>query len=234
MKNNKLYQNYMMYFEEGADKNEIFIKIIAIIKPLLDRNTLSVEKSLREDLRQDLLTKIHYTLESKRFILDLFSEINYDERTFKLKKENDKIILNNFLENYDKNKIDEDFYQYINDFISYSGNVKLLSFYEKTFSNKTIDFKRKYLNNKAISLDDPRYSKFEIVDVYDDELLDIEIKNKEDIKFLKLFVENGKKLTQKEVAKKINVTQQMVSKKYNYLKSKYDIDKYLDYLIKTC
>ncbi len=175
---NKLYEYYMMYFEEGADKEIIFIEITKIIKPIIYSNIFLVKKNYREDFHQDLLMKIHYTLEYKKFILDFNSKINYDEIENELKTKSDKIIFENFKNEYIENIQCKDKRIIVMDFNRYLGNVKLFSFFEKTIKNFRIDFNKKNSKFEIISLDSPEYANLEIIYIRNDVECEIMVKKK--------------------------------------------------------
>lgn len=223
----KIYELYVAFNTEPNNKDEIFTNFINEIEPLISKNEKLMDEGLREEFRQELLIKIHDLIVKQKFkMTDLSSEIKANENN-----EFSSSLLNGFIEKSINNKnlyqcyisSNESYDIFMNAFTNFVGNVKLINYFIKTIRNFRIDFYRKNNRNKLIRLDEEYEN--EIIDIKDQDITPalkkiLKILSKKDRDFLKLFIQGDTLLSQKEVAKILNVSHQYISQKFNSIKAK--------------
>ncbi len=115
-------------------------------------------------------------------------------------------------------------------FIKFNAQNQFISILQKRYSSIIAGFYRKNGNYLALEMKilnrkdengKERLEEIEAPIIYPTYALDQYGFSEEEITFLNLFIDKHRVLTQKEVAEKINVTQQYVSKKLNQIKKKY-------------
>ena len=196
---NKLIKNIIKY--QQTKENDTFNKIIKDINYIINKNLKKLDKEYKDDLKQEIL-------------MSIFKVVN----NFKIKTLNtDLSYIDNFKEKY-KNVTNYNMEEEYNLFCNENQFRKYIDILCK---NKVIDFIRKEKHENVISLNNLVDEKNELLDMIKDE----KIKEKEitfsskNLEFLNHFIENDRILTQKEVAKKLGISQQAVSKKIKKIKN---------------
>lgn len=196
---NKLIKSIIKYQQTKDD--DTFNKIIKDINYIINKNLKKLDKEYKDDLKQEIL-------------MSIFKVVN----NFKIKTLNtDLSYIDNFKEKY-KNVTNYNMEEEYNLFCNENQFRKYIDILCK---NKVIDFIRKEKHENVISLNNLVDEKNELLDMIKDE----KIKEKEitfsskNLEFLSNFIENDRILTQKEVAKKLGISQQAVSKKIKKIKN---------------
>lgn len=195
---NKLIKSIIKYQQTKDD--DTFNKIIKDINYIINKNLKKLDKEYKDDLKQEIL-------------MSIFKVVN----NFKIKTLNtDLSYIDNFKEKY-KNLTNYNMEEEYNLFCNENQFRKYIDILCK---NKVIDFIRKEKHENVISLNNLVDENNELLDMIKDE----KIKEKEiifsskNLEFLNHFIENDRILTQKEVAKKLGISQQAVSKKLKKIK----------------
>lgn len=195
---NKLIKSIIKYQQTKDD--DTFNKIIKDINYIINKNLKKLDKEYKDDLKQEIL-------------MSIFKVVN----NFKIKTLNtDLSYIDNFKEKY-KNLTNYNMEEEYNLFCNENQFRKYIDILCK---NKVIDFIRKEKHENVISLNNLVDENNELLDMIKDE----KIKEKEitfsskNLEFLNHFIENDRILTQKEVAKKLGISQQTVSKKLKKIK----------------
>ena len=195
---NKLIKNIIKY--QQTKENDTFNKIIKDINNIINKHLKNLEKNNKDDLKQEIL-------------MSIFKVVN----NFKIKTLNaDLSYIDNFKEKY-KNETNYNFEEEYNLFCNENQFRKYIDLLCK---NKVIDFIRKEKQENIISLNKLVDENTELLElIKEKEIKDIKILySSKDLEFLNNFIEENRILTQKEVAKKLCVSQQAVSKKLKKIK----------------
>ena len=190
---NKLIKNIIKY--QQTKENDTFNKIIKDINYIINKHLKNLEKNNKDDLKQEILMSIFKVV-----------------KNFKIKTLNaDLSYIDNFKEKY-KNETNYNFEEEYNLFCNENQFRKYIDLLCK---NKVIDFIRKEKQENIISLNKLVDENTELLElIKEKEIKDIKILySSKDLEFLNNFIEENRILTQKEVAKKLCVSQQAVSKK---------------------
>lgn len=216
-----IFEKYIKYIESFGNKDFLFEDFVYQLNPLINFYLKKFKSLDKYDLRQDILMKLHKVLENNRFKINILSEIINDDSTNK--------DYNFFVEKYKKTSTSnqtiynnrksskEDYNIYIDSIKDFIGNIKLINFLDNTINNLCIDIWRKKKENKIFFLD------IEVVDKRESIYKKIKVENileeykdllsESDYRYITQFIEVGKVLTQKELAIKIGVSHQSVSKR---------------------
>ena len=197
---NKLIKNIIKY--QQTKENDTFNKIIKDINYIINKHLKKLEKNNKEDLKQEIL-------------MSIFKVVN----NFKIKTLNaDLSYIDNFKEKY-KNETNYNFEEEYNLFCNENQFRKYIDLLCK---NKVIDFIRKEKQENIISLNSLVNENTELLElIKEKEIKDIKIQySSKDLEFLNNFIEENRILTQKEVAKKLGTSQQVISYKINKIKKK--------------
>ncbi len=157
---------YLISFKNSHNE-ELFELIINEFKNLIKKYVNKVEEKDREDIKQEILMKIHKICLS----FNIIDNISLEENGKQFTKYIEKTIINVYYD-YLRNRMRKN---------------KIVNITEKNKKPKKQKINLEYLISKGIS-------------------------NK-DIEFLKLYYKDTKILTDKEVAKILNVSQQAVNKR---------------------
>lgn len=197
---NKLIKNIIKY--QQTKENDTFNKIIKDINYIINKHLKKLEKNNKDDLKQEIL-------------MSIFKVVN----NFKIKTLNaDLSYIDNFKEKY-KNETNYNFEEEYNLFCNENQFRKYIDLLCK---NKVIDFIRKEKQENIISLNRLVDENTELLElIKEKEIKDIKILySSKDLEFLNNFIEENRILTQKEVAKKLGTSQQVISYKINKIKKK--------------
>ena len=231
-----VYHYYLLFVET---ENEKYFDLMGEeLMRIINSMIYKIPKYYKEDLIQDILMKVFDIFKSKRFKLkdldNFLKEIKINNTT------NDK-KLNDFLDNYLKDNINnkELFLRYKdgNDleftkfFKLYVGQVRIVNYIKKICSSKMKEVYNK-INSKTFSLNetlpnskDGTYLEYiDLIVEKEQNGIIISFSNlglhQSDKDFLQCFIEGDKLLTQLEVANKLNISQQAVSKRFNKIKNR--------------
>jgi len=212
-----LYEYYMQFANSKQEHDRLFKEVIDYINPTITKELNSIASIIKDDIRQEILIKIF-----KIFINQRLTFISIEE-TKRLLKENN-YLLSNFIKDLKGNKlsISSSIYPpeidsiFINTFHTYVCNLMLISYIKKTIRNK-LDCMKKYYRYKYISLNIIKEDT-ELLELISDDKKPNKLSN--DHQFLKLFISDNTILTQKEVAVKLNVSQQYISKRLSQITKK--------------
>lgn len=213
-----------------TNNEKIYEDIISRLNYLINKQCSKINSYYKEDLRQELLFEIYKKLSQYKILK--MDEINLDYEN----KKNNKYY-NIFKEIYQKEAETQN-YNILNE-----NNEFYLFYLENQFrkyinilcNHIRIDFCRKHKINenlKNISLnrignDEEEYI-YKIIDQSENSAavkINYSLLNEEELNFIKLFYENDTILTEKEVAKKLGITQQAVSSRLQKIKKKYILNK---------
>jgi len=239
MNNIKLIDLINEYRKESNDNN--FKKIEKKLTALINEYLPKVSKEDMQDIRQELLmiilnkvkfASINYTYLPDSLFTDdnlkLLKENNYSIESFN-KYFNNKYV-QPFLYKYGVSKFEEAFIDlevrkdFIYNFAKEGANNKFYGLLRKSFKSFIISFYRKQKNN--LSLNNYIEKNIEYIEIIKEEEehnfeFDWEIFELEDRKFLFECFNDERVLTQKEIAKKLNITQQAVSRRIKRIRNKY-------------
>lgn len=221
--------------------------LITELRDLINHYNKKVKKFYREDLYQELVYRLFMVIKKFKFrMIDSIDTSLFNQNTLNILEENNfkniNDIFNNkyllgFLNKYgkelfkeaciNKNKIEE----FIYEFNMFSNENQFFNYLNRALYRETAYFYRKNHikeNTENISLNTIVGDDIEMIDTIPDEKIDnralIYIKDllsDEDIKFLSNFYEGKRVLLEKEVAKKLGVTQQAVSSRFKRLRKRY-------------
>lgn len=233
---NKLIKEVLKY--QKTKEDEIFNNIINEFEKVINYNVIKMPKNYREDLRQEILMAIFIAIPKFKVNKNLLDDTINDLEILEIYYE---IIKNKyydlFIDKFHIVKIDvnnvKTLKNLINEFYNFCNENQFRKYINVISNNKTIDFYRKYkiaLEKEKISLNIVYDNNEEYIDKIIDEKKQnnresnyVSI-NEKDVQFLKLFYDDNKKLTEREVAKKIGVTQQAVSKRLKRIINKYNLN----------
>ena len=222
--------------EHQHTKDEfIFEEIINELNNIINIQCSKIIKYYKEDLKQELLFEIYKGIPQYKPIKEL---ITYDLEIKDINKIFNNINKSNYYKSFIKrygirinsldNKIIIDL---INEFYLFCNENQFRKYINVLCERKRVDFCRKYKvseNSKNISLnvvaDDDEEFLYKLIDKTSEIKnyeIDYSLLSNKDIKFLKLFFEGNRKLTEKEVAKKLGVTQQAVSSMLKRIRERY-------------
>jgi len=205
---------YSKFNNNSIVQDQLFEEIIQEINPIITNELKAIPHFLRDDMKQEVMLKIFKIFKEQKYKLKL-DKLSINNQSLKKfiseSKENEKLYQESFLSN-------EKYNLFINSYIKYAANIKLCAYVKRAIRNCKIDYLKKYYREKFISLNEINDGT-EMIDLIEDEKqskLDyhfLSLLPKDDIAFLKLFLQNNSVLSQSEVAKKMNVSQQYVSKR---------------------
>jgi RNA polymerase sigma factor (sigma-70 family) len=196
-----------------------------------------INRICTQDLKQELLLTIYKVLLKFKLDKELISK---NLKLIEIKSIYDTVISHKYYDSfklkyqynisgYTSNK--DDLVKVINEFYLFCCENKFKKYMKLALNRKVIDFIRKYKINfetKIISLNsvtenDEEELLYKIIDkssLINYQKNDYSLLSTKDIEFLDLFYVDNKKLTEKEVAKILGVSQQAVSKRLNKIKNK--------------
>lgn len=221
--------------------------LITELRDLINHYNKKVKKFYREDLYQELVYRLFMVIKKFKFrMIESIDTSLFNQNILNILEENNfkniNDIFNNkyllgFINKYgkelfkeaciNKNKIEE----FIYEFNMFSNENQFFNYLNRALYRETAYFYRKNHikeNTENISLNTIVGDGIEMIDTIPDEKIDnralIYIKDllsDEDIKFLLNFYEGNRVLLEKEVAKKLGVTQQAVSSRFKRLRKRY-------------
>ena len=218
---NNLIKLVIKYKEEST--NNTFDKIVLKLNGLLLVYLKKVESYYREDLNQELLIGIYKTLRMFKINTNI---LNKDD----LVKDDSNPYVINFNEKYGlelsiKHLSENDLEYYLNELILFCNQNQFLKYVDKTLNNICIDFFRKHkkeINKLIIKVDETEFVDRKTINPHSNIFLESDYKfDKEDLDFLKQFIEDDRILTEKEVGEKLGISQQAVNKRKKAIKQKY-------------
>lgn len=202
----------VMEYKRTAD-DEIFEKIVSEFQALFLKYLKEIPKFYKDDVYQEML-------------IILFKVINKFE--IKEKTIDDKYSAK-LIEKYQISNERKVTYEELNLFYNENQFIKYL---DKALNNKMVSFFRKNreeLYIKKINLNDIIYENIEMIDTLPDLSTAYESPfdkydfDEKEMMFINSFIENGQIISEKEVAKKLKITQQAVNKRKRKLIDKYKI-----------
>lgn len=235
-KMNTLIKKVLEYQKNQSDL--VFQEIVIIMTPLINAQVSKINRIYTQDLKQELLLTIYKVLLKFKLDKELISK---NLKLIEIKSIYDTVISHKY---YDSFKLkyqynisvytsnEDDLVKVINEFYLFCCENKFKKYMKLALNRKVIDFIRKYKINfetKIISLNsvsenDEEELLYKIIDkssLINYQKTDYSLLSTKDIEFLDLFYVDNKKLTEKEVAKILGVSQQAVSKRLNKIKNKF-------------
>lgn len=229
-----------LIIEYKKDKSDaLFMKIVERMNQLIKYHVNKISSTYREDLYQEMLISLDEAInvfeinENIKVESELF---NYDNllKIKKLKyKHLNQIMHGKYFEGFiamygkslfesafnDKTKLEELIYEYK----LFCNENQLIEYLKSTFKNRRISFYREHVakpDSTLISLNTPIGNDIELIDIIpdnyhsvDESILYYESLSSEENEFLNMFYERDRVLTETEVAKRLGVSQQAVSKR---------------------
>lgn len=212
MKVNELIKNVKKYQETKEDY--VFEAIIDYFQPCINKQINKIDKFYKDDVKQEILNGIYCAI--NKFKVNIVGLENISKKeilSFKKKYLiNENLTLNEIVYQYQLLNNENQFKKYIKNVCA---NITK-TFYKNNVKNKC---NQTSLNKKV-------YDDEELIDlviVKKKEYNDFILKKltKEELEFIKLFLEDGILLKGKEVAKKLGISPQAVSAKKLKIIKKY-------------
>lgn len=225
----------------------VFEEIVKEFNNLIKFHLKNINHKYIKDVRQEMLMSL-YNLVNNRFKVNKNIKINdefFKLENFKLLEKYhfdnvDKIsnypFVKKFINKYGTELIKESFYNeekkklFLLEYMLFCNENQFTYYLNKTLNTIKNNFFRNFAtDNKYIvkSLNEESLENIELIDLKAYESLNsISIfdkyeMNDEDLEFILSFLDKGRKLSEKEVAAKYNISQQSVSKKLKKIKEKY-------------
>ena len=218
-----------------------FNKIIVKLNPLINEYLVKILNTDRNDIKQEFLVEIfkkisnsniHYLYLNKSLFTyknyKVIEQSNFSKKTINIVFNNKYVY--NILKKYCKSEIKDIFInkfkrdEFIKMFANYSANNSFYKLIKISFRSIIAKYYRKKRNN-IISLNNINKQNIEYINIISNAnkeyYFDWEIFDKEDREFLLKFIDGNKMLSQADLAKELNITQQAVSKKIVKIREKY-------------
>lgn len=240
---NKRIKIIIKYQESKEDY--LFDEIVNEFKPLIKFHLKTIPFQYKNDVNQEMLLTLYNIVHYKFKINNKFS-IN-EEIINKIISnnfnKNNTIYINKYLNAF-LNKYGDEFIRsslnikdkkqlFIFEYMLYCNERQFTYYLNKSFENINKRFHINYsLDNEYIvkSLNEIVKDNIEFIDLVEDvnnakekHFFDKYNMTDKELEFILSFIERGKILSQKEVAIKYNISQQLISKKLNKIKNKYKI-----------
>ena len=218
-----------------------FNKIIVKLNPLINEYLVKIPNTDRNDIKQEFLVEIfkkisnsniHYLYLNKSLFTyknyKVIEQSNFSKKTINIVFNNKYVY--NILKKYCKSEIKDIFInkfkrdEFIKMFAIYSANNSFYKLIKISFRSIIAKYYRKKRND-IISLNNINKQNIEYINIISNAnkeyYFDWEIFDKEDREFLLKFIDGNKMLSQADLAKELNITQQAVSKKIVKIREKY-------------
>lgn len=218
-----------------------FNKIIVKLNPLINEYLVKIPNTDRNDIKQEFLVEIfkkisnsniHYLYLNKSLFTyknyKVIEQSNFSKKTINIVFNNKYVY--NILKKYCKSEIKDIFInkfkrdEFIKMFANYSANNSFYKLIKISFRSIIAKYYRKKRND-IISLNNINKQNIEYINIISNAnkeyYFDWEIFDKEDREFLLKFIDGNKMLSQADLAKELNITQQAVSKKIVKIREKY-------------
>lgn len=226
----------------------VFKEIVDEFNPLINFHLKTIPYQYKKDVRQEILIGLFDVIQN-RFVIK--KNIEIDKTAFTLDNLNLLIIkdfsivnkvfkskyVNKFINKYGIKLIKNAFISeeerklFLYEYMLFCNERQFTYYLNKTFDNIKKDFFSKYSLDKEYvvkSLNEQVADEIELVNLieYEDINASSSVFEKygmsdDDLDFVLSFIDKGRKLSQKEVSIKYNVSQQFVSKKLNSIINKY-------------
>jgi len=222
-------------------KEEEFIKILNCFKLAINKYLCSVKLKDKEDIGQVVLFSIYVIIINFKYKEADFDEHLFNKNTLEYLIKNEfknvnKTMNQKYITKYIKDCGEEKFIRafyskrlrdiFIKDYNLYCNNNAFIKKVQKTLSG--IRFKYIKRTKETMSLNEIYEDDMELLDMVIDETTNIKEKPFEkyqmtidEIVFLEKFIENNRLLSESEVAKKLGISQQAVSKRRQKIRKKY-------------
>lgn len=225
---NKLIKKVILY--QRTQDNLTFNEIIIDLRENIDIQKVKIPKKYRTDLEQELLIEIYKGIinyKPKNQIISNNTNIDEIDELYS------RIIENKYFESF-KNKYriknHNNKIKIINEFYLFCNENQFKNYINKICERTRIDFYRTYKINeeiKIISLNLMNDDNDELLNHIIDpstlpkrDLMNYELLTSDDIYFLNILYKDNIKLTQREIAEILGISQQAVSKRLNKIKNK--------------
>lgn len=218
-----------------------FNKIIVKLNPLINEYLVKIPNTDRNDIKQEFLVEIfkkisnsniHYLYLNKSLFTyknyKVIEQSNFSKKTINIVFNNKYVY--NILKKYCESEIKDIFInkfkrdEFIKMFANYSANNSFYKLIKISFRSIIAKYYRKKRND-IISLNNINKQNIEYINIISNAnkeyYFDWEIFDKEDREFLLKFIDGNKMLSQADLAKELNITQQAVSKKIVKIREKY-------------
>lgn len=219
--------------------DELFIKIVEKFLKLINYYCNKVDL-YKDDLKQELLMKLDNIAKGFKLVnisvdKTLFTEEHISMIKYKKYKNVNKVMnsnyINGFIKKYGKELFDESFLSekkrkiFLNEYSLFCNENQLLKYINIAFKNCFLIHLNMYTKDNVLSLDEMKDEGFELIDnnqVKDKkEIMDLSILKKKEKDFIKKFIDNGKLLSERKVAKILGISQQAVNKRKKKIILKY-------------
>lgn len=209
-----------------------------MLENLIKSYVYKIHSYYRDDLYQEILIKIYNVIDTFKINLNILYEINI-ELVKNIKERNYYKILNEkYVNGYEEKYGDVVLIMYQNEKIQDSELILELSYFcnenqfinyiNKSINSAFVNFVRNKKSEYNINIKRERRKKNKIEEVNYLELLDqLFLKYNlldEEKKFLKMFIENNKLISEKTVGRKLGISQQAVNKRKKKITNKLKLD----------
>lgn len=209
-----------------------------MLENLIKSYVYKIHSYYRDDLYQEILIKIYNVIDIFKINLNILYEINI-ELVKNIKERNYYKILNEkYVNGYEEKYGDMVLVMYQNEKIQDSELILELSYFcnenqfinyiNKSINSAFVNFVRNKKSEYNINIKRERRKKNKIEEVNYLELLDqLFLKYNlldEEKKFLKMFIENNKLISEKTVGRKLGISQQAVNKRKKKITNKLKLD----------
>lgn len=216
----------------------VFEEILDELKELINIHTKKISKKYQEELRQELLMGIFECLNNFKVIY----KTDFENLSIERLIEEYQIIeadryYKSFISKYKINELilktmDKSILiNYINEYYLFCNENQFRKFIDTTFRNKRALFCRKnkiHEDDNIISFNLPIIDDIELIDIIPDnynkknkEVIDRSLLSDKDNQFIDAFSDGNYILKEKEVARKLGVTQQAVSSMLKRIRQRY-------------
>lgn len=203
-----LYDIYNDY-NQSKNKNKLIMLFIEGVKSIINYYKYKLPISLQDDYFQDVMLKILLVFKNQSFVF-IFPK-NSEELSYLIEHQEDNENRDEirFLKIYSENETLS-----FEKFRSFVFDIKFRNYFKIICYRVYCDILR------VIKKDKELLKSLELSENIEEIEYNLSSLSKEDRLFLRLFIENDRLLSQKEVGNKLNITQQSVSKRISKIKEK--------------
>ena len=236
---NTLIKKVIEYKDTKHD--HIFSEIIDELQGKIDFFCFKVDSKFKDDLRQDILLAIYDEIcNFKIHEKSILSDKNCKQLKVEYMEAKNETYFRNFINKYNLKEIDlinssvEKIIDFLYEYYLFKNENEFKKCITSICYRKSVDAyeKSKKYNYNIISLNKVINDEIELIDLILDEKedendfkVDMRFISQKDQKFLSLFIDNEKLLTESEVGKRLGVSQQAISKRLKRIKNNYKTKK---------
>lgn len=227
---------------QKTKQNETFEGIISDFQRMMQYHLQTIHDFYKQDVKQEMLIAIYqFIMQYKIHPICISIEPFNQENFIQIKNANfqnvDQLFnhpyLSMFIQTYGTNLFEQSFMRkdalhlFLYEYELFCNEIQLFRYMNKKLKCVCCDFLRKNRKLETIRLDETDDSNEYMADISEMKNACIDVLDLTDveIQFLKSFIQKGTLLTEKEVAKKLGITQQAVHKRKKKIIEKYKMTK---------